>query len=195
MDYRQALVVNEPNEKKSLAANNRRVAARLFGVVVLMFGFGYALVPLYDVFCELTGLNGKNSGLVNATEAVAGGIDSSRTVTVEFTGVASGLPWDFTSPEQKVQVHPGEMVTVSYQTRNRADQAVAGRAIPSVSPGKAARYFQKTECFCFTQQTLEAGEARDMTVTFVVDPDLPQEVKTITLSYSFYRSDEEESQG
>mgnify|MGYP001163498144 FL=1 len=165
---------------------NRRLAGWLFLLVAGMFGFGYALVPLYNVFCEITGLNGKSATLVVASQA-ATQVDSSRLVTVEFAVNVSGIPWLVTRPERaRVQVHPGEAMTVAYRARSLADNITAGQAIPSVTPARAARYFRKTECFCFSTQELQAREERLMPLTFVVDPQLPDEVKTITLSYAVY---------
>jgi cytochrome c oxidase assembly protein subunit 11 len=166
---------------------NRRTALKLGAVAAGMFAFGYALVPLYDVICEVTGLNGKPTGRVEASSA---NVDRSRSVTVEFVGQAqSGLPWEFRPMTTALDVHPGETMTVKYYARNRADETVTGQAVPSVMPGIAAARFKKIECFCFTQQELKAGEAREMAVQFVVDPKLAPEVKTITLSYTFFNTD------
>jgi cytochrome c oxidase assembly protein subunit 11 len=151
-----------------------------------MFGFGFALVPLYNVFCEITGLNGK-TGRISESTASAVAVDRSRTVTVEFvTQVNGALPWEFRSGVKKMQVHPGELNATRFYARNTADRAVTGQAIPSVTPGLASRHFSKTECFCFTQQTLQPGEAREMPVRFIVDPQLPKDIHTITLSYTFF---------
>lgn len=167
---------------------NRRVVTRLGVVVLAMFGFGFALVPLYDVFCEITGLNGK-TGRIELELALGEKVDAERTVTVEFLAtVNSGLPWEFRPVVKKVSVHPGAVTEVKYYARNLTDHAVTGQAVPSLAPGQAARYFNKTECFCFTQQTLGPREGRDMPLRFVVDPDLPAEVKTVSLSYTFYQA-------
>lgn len=167
---------------------NRRTALRLGLVALGMFGFGYLLVPLYDVACEVLGLNGKVGR--NGPEAVAATSDRSRTVTVEFTGHAStGLPWEFRPVVKRLEVHPGETVTVSYYVRNQANEAITGQAVPSVAPGRAAAHFKKIECFCFTEQKLGPHEAREMPVQFVVAPDLAPEVQTITLSYAFFNID------
>lgn len=155
-----------------------------------MFGFGYALVPLYNVFCEITGLNGK-TGRLSATEAAVVRVDETRYVTVEFvTSVNGGMPWDFKPLVNKVRVHPGAETTVEFEATNFAQWPVTGSAVPSVAPNAAARYFNKTECFCFTQQALEAGESRTMPVRFVVDPDLPANVEILTLAYTFFESAE-----
>ena len=169
-----------------LSAANRRVVRRLAVVVLAMFGFGFALVPLYDVFCDVTGINGK-TGRIAAEEALSRQVDEQRLVTVEFVAtVNSDLPWEFRPLVRKIQVHPGEIREVNYFAQNRTNRTVAGQAIPSLAPGVAAKYFNKTECFCFTRQTLGPGEGRDMPLRFVVDPDLPAEVRTVSLSYTFY---------
>ncbi len=153
-----------------------------------MFGFGYALVPLYNIFCEITGLNGKSTNLVSAQNA-AGVIDTSREITVEFTtNVNSALDWDFRPVVGKVKVHPGAEKVVNFEAVNHAPVMLVGRAVPSVSPSSAARYFSKTECFCFTEQRLEAGERRLMPVRFVVDAKLPAHVRTVTLAYTFFET-------
>jgi len=171
------------------AAANNRVVKRLGIAAVLMFGFGFALVPLYDVFCDITGLNGK-TGRIELEDALSQTVDEDRLVTVEFLGVVhSDLPWDFKPMVRKIRVHPGEVTEVNYYATNKADNAVTGQAVPSVAPGKAAKYFSKTECFCFTRQLLEPGEGKEMPLRFVVDPGLPESVKTLSLSYTFYQAE------
>ena len=175
--------------QKDIQRNNRRLVQKLAVVALAMFGFGFAMVPLYDIFCDITGINGK-TGQVDAQTAAAGKVDKSRTVTVEFTGHASsGLPWEFRSLQKKIDVHPGQVVVVKYYARNVSDEAVIGQAIPSVTPGQAAEHFKKIECFCFTQQKLAPGEVKEMPVQFVINPELPREVRTITLSYAFFNAD------
>ena len=170
----------------TITIKNRRLTRRLWVVVLGMFGFGYALVPLYDVFCEWTGAGaGRVSSLVQAGTSVAA-IDRERWITVELTTDIVGLPWQLELHEHKLRVRPGQATTVAYRVRNTAQTLLTGTAVPSVVPPRAARYFIKTACFCFEQQALAANETRDMPLTFVVDPKLPAEVKTITLSYSFY---------
>jgi len=167
---------------------NRRLALKLLGLTFLMFGFGYALVPLYNVFCEVTGINGK-TGELSAAQAAAMKPDLSREVTVEFvTSVSAGLPWQFSGPAQKVVVHPGVVTAVEFEIVNNAGRNMIGQAIPSVAPSTAARYFSKTECFCFTNQALEAGVVKRMPVRFVVDPKLPADVQTVTLGYTFFEA-------
>lgn len=167
---------------------NRRTLRRLLVLTCIMFGFGYALVPLYDVFCEITGLNGK-TGRLSQSQADELVVDDTRTVTIEFvTNVSADLPWDFSPAVGKVEVHPGAETVVYFEATNHAQWAVIGSAVPSVSPNAAARYFSKTECFCFTQQSLAAGETRTMPVRFVVDPRLPADVTVLTLGYTFFES-------
>ena len=174
--------MTEVCQKKS----NLRVAGWLSLWVVGMFGLGYALVPLYDIFCEITGLNGQSATLSELT-AKPLEIDRSRTVTVEFAVNVSGIPWEVDRPETvRLKVHPGEAMTVTYAAHSLTDTLSAGQAVPSVSPARAARHFRKTEFFCFTRQELAPRESKLMPVTFVVDPALPEEVKTITLSYAVY---------
>jgi cytochrome c oxidase assembly protein subunit 11 len=168
---------------------NRKLIRRLAFAAVAMFGFGFALVPLYNVFCDITGLNGKTGGAVDAAAAASSPIDKSRLVTVEFlSAVKAGLPWDFRPSTKKMRVHPGEIYETHYIARNRSNREIVGQAVPSVAPGFAAKHFNKIECFCFTQQTLAAGEEQQMPLRFVVDPKLPAEVSTVTLSYTFFES-------
>jgi cytochrome c oxidase assembly protein subunit 11 len=167
---------------------NRRTGLKLMGVAVGMFAFGYALVPLYDVLCEVTGLNGKTG---RAEAKVSSAVDESRWITVEFTGNSmSGLPWEFRPLQKTARVHPGEVAVVYYEARNTASEAITGQAVPSVAPNKAAQYFKKIECFCFSQQQLKAGEYKKMPVRFVVSTDLPKDVGTVTLSYAFFNADQ-----
>lgn len=165
---------------------NRNTVKRLVVVTVAMFGFGFALVPLYDVFCDITGLNGK-TGRIEQEQALTTTVDMERVVTVEFiTSVNEELPWEFRSVVRKMTVHPGEIGEAVFLVRNRSDADIVGQAVPSVVPGKAARYFNKTECFCFTRQPLKAGESKEMPMRFVVDPQLPKGITTLTLSYTFF---------
>jgi cytochrome c oxidase assembly protein subunit 11 len=174
-----------------LSRANRRTAGRLGLVVLAMFGFGFALVPLYDVFCEITGLNGK-TGVVEASE-LDGRVDQERLVNVEFVAsVNSRLPWEFAPERHKMQVHPGEVYEAAFVARNLASEAMIGQAVPSVAPATASRYFNKTECFCFSPQRFEAGEERRLPVRFVIDRALPSNIGTVTLSYTFFK---QEAQG
>lgn len=164
---------------------NARVIARLMFVVVGMFAFGFALVPLYDVFCEVTGLNGKTGDRAVAYDELQ--VDTSREVEVEFVAsLNESMPWEFRPVQHAVTVHPGEATRIEYVAVNRTNRPITGQAVPSVAPGRAAEYFQKTECFCFTEQRLEPGEEKRMPVIFVVDPELPDDVSQLALSYTFF---------
>ncbi len=166
---------------------NRRLALKLAVVTVAMFGFGYAMSPMYSLMCKAFGLNGK-TGRIEA-QAAAQPVDMNRTVTVEFTGLATtGLPWEFKPLVKKLEVHPGQTAEVKYLAHNLSQEEITGQAIPSVVPGVSAPHFKKIECFCFTQQTLKPGETREMPVRFIVDAGLDKDVQTITLSYSFFNT-------
>jgi cytochrome c oxidase assembly protein subunit 11 len=164
-------------------AENRRSLIRLSVVAVAMFGFGYALVPFYDAICSALGVNEfvKADALPANTQ-----IDATRTVTVELDANAHNLPWSFRPLVRHVSVHPGVLTTIEYEIANVRDTPVTAQAVPSYGPARAGEHFRKIECFCFTQQTLAAGETRRMPVIFVVDPALPKDVNTITLSYTFF---------
>ena len=169
----------------SRAAENRSMLIKLLIVTVGMFGFGYALVPLYKLICDVTGIYDveKASALPANTQ-----IDRSRLVTLEFdANIRSDLPWHFRPLQTSVKVHPGQLVEVMYEVRNRSDRAVAGQAIPSYGPQVAAKYFRKLDCFCFTTQSFAAGEVRQMPVVFVIEQGLPRDVNTVTLSYTFFK--------
>ena len=173
-------------------AANRRVVKRLGIAAVAMFGFGFAMVPLYDVFCDITGINGK-TGRIEQEAALSQEVDEDRLVTVEFLAIVnSKLPWEFRPMIRRIKVHPGEVTEVNYFARNKTDRLVAGQAIPSLAPGLAAKYFNKTECFCFSRQTLQPGESKEMPLRFIVDPQLPEEIRTVSLSYTFFPADKEE---
>ena len=165
-------------------SSNARLVKRLLLAVTAMFGFGFAMVPLYNVFCDLTGLNGKVGGRV---EAVGVEADLNRTVMVEFVAnLNQTMPWEFRPEVSRMEVHPGKVYRTNFYAQNRTDRLIVGQAIPSVSPGVAAQHFKKTECFCFTEQQFAAGEGRDMPVMFMVDPELPDDVEVVTLSYTFF---------
>ena len=171
--------------EQSAQQKNSKVIKNLMLIVFGMFGVGFALVPLYDVFCDITGLNGKTND--TAAAYADGGIDTSRTITVQFiTRTAKGIPWQFNPVINEVKVHPGEMKFVKFYAKNESDRDIVGQAVPSVSPGLAAAYFQKIECFCFTQQPLQANEEIEMGLQFYVDLELPEEITTLTLSYTLY---------
>ena len=170
------------------ARMNGKTARRLAVVVLAMFGFGYALVPLYDVLCEITGLGGR-TGVVTAG-ALDGSVDTSRTVRVQFLGtVSSQLPWEFRPNVTSMEVHPGQVYETTYFAKNLSPAATIGQARPSVAPSIASLHFNKTECFCFVQQEFAPGEARDMPVRFVLSRDLPADIATVTLSYTFFNSE------
>ena len=159
---------------------------KLVALTVAMFGFGFALVPLYDVFCQITGFGGRTN-TVAAT--VVEQPDPNRRVRVEFVAtVAPTAPWEFRPTVGHMDVQPGALTETSFFARNLAGSSLTGHATPSVAPGQAAKFFQKTECFCFTPQTFAAGEVKDMPVVFILDPTLPAHIDTVTLSYTFYAS-------
>jgi len=167
------------------AGSNQKLVKRLLFAVVGMFGFGFAMVPLYNVLCDITGLNGKTGGRVAIAEVLEP--DLSRTVMVEFiANVNLSMPWEFKPVVARMEVHPGKMYRTSFHARNRTDKTMVGQAIPSVTPGLAAQHFKKTECFCFTEQQFSAGEGRDMPLLFMVDRELPEDIKVVTLSYTFF---------
>ena len=162
---------------------NRQSLIRLSVVALAMFGFGYALVPFYDAICSALGVN----DFVKADEWPANTqVDATRMVTVELDANAHNLPWSFRPLVRHVSVHPGEVTTIEYEIANVRGTPVTGQAVPSTGPARAAEHLRKIECFCFTQQTLAAGETRRMPVVFVVDPKLPKDVTTITLSYTYF---------
>ncbi len=170
--------------------HNSTLLRKLAVVVLAMFGFGYALVPIYDAICRMTGVNilalaelavpGEKAKIPANTQ-----VDTSRTITVEFDANSRG-PWQFKPAQSSLQVHPGEMMTVMYEFQNTQNRRMAAQAIPSYAPQQAAAHFNKLECFCFNQYTLEAGEKKSWPVVFVIDPKLSKDVTTITLSYTFF---------
>jgi cytochrome c oxidase assembly protein subunit 11 len=162
--------------------DNRLLLAKLSVVVFAMFGFGYALVPFYEKICEVTGL--RNIAQADAVQNTQ--IDATRDVRIEFDSNIRKLPWQFRALTPVVAVHPGELRQVMFEIVNATDRPLTGQAIPSYGPPHAAQYFRKLECFCFSQQTLQPGERRQMPVVFVVDSALPADVATITLSYTFF---------
>ena len=174
-----------------LRADNRRMVAKLAVVALAMFGFGYALVPVYKAVCNALGINvlslAERQQQAGTSRLAAGNsqVDGARTVTVEFDANARG-PWSFKPAQRSIDVHPGQMVTVMYEFRNVQDRTMVAQAIPSYAPRQAAAHFNKLECFCFSEYTLAPGEARQWPVVFVIDPRLPGDVRTITLSYTFF---------
>jgi len=171
-------------------AERRRHWLRLSAGAGAMFAFGFALVPLYGLICDLTGFSGSTSMLVSPAE-VTERPDASRLVTVEFlTTVNGGGPWTFAAETQRLRVHPGQLYTVNFTARNGKDHAVVAQATPNITPREATQYLKKTECFCFRQQPFAAGEEKLMPVRFMLDPELPAEVDTVTLSYTFFDATE-----
>jgi cytochrome c oxidase assembly protein subunit 11 len=154
-----------------------------------MFGFGYLMVPLYDIICDVAGLNGK-TGRVEIQAAERSLADEEREITVEFVSVINGGGgWEFKPTKSSMVVHPGQMYTATYFAKNLSNKPAVGQAVPSVAPSAAAKYFNKTECFCFSRQAFEAQGFRDMPLTFIIDPKLPHTIKTVTLSYTFFNAE------
>lgn len=180
--------MSQPGEERpagTVAERNRRLLVKLAVVVVGMFGFAvFVMPPMYDAFCEITGLNGKVAGKAAAPSAP---VDASRTLTVEFlVDTDKALPWDFRYGAPAVKVYPGQITKTMFFVKNRENRAITGRAVPSISPSEAAKYVKKTECFCFREQRLEAGEGKAMPMIFYIDPAIPRHITTVTLSYKFY---------
>lgn len=176
-----------------LFADNRRLLGKLLVITALMFGFGYALVPMYRAICDALGINVlslseqriANGGWSGKKSATNSQVDTTRTITVEFDANARG-PWDFQPAQRSMQVHPGELATVMYRFKNIQNRTMAAQAIPSYAPRQASAHFNKLECFCFNEYLLAAGESKEWPVVFIVDPKLPRDVTTITLSYTFF---------
>lgn len=167
------------------ATSNRKLIIWLMTGAIGMFGFGFALVPLYDVLCEQLGINGKTQSTASTYKPMT--IDTSRVITVEFmANIQQDMPWEFTPEVKRMQVHPGELVRTNFNAKSLALATTVGQAIPSVSPGQGAAYFNKTECFCFNQQLLAAQSSAALPLIFYVDPDLPDTISTLTLSYTLY---------
>jgi len=179
----------------SIYRENIKMVSKLAVVAACMFAFGYALIPLYKHICEMTGINilsiserqvpGNGAAGKDVSKAGNSQIDYTRTITVEFDANSRG-PWDFKPAQRSIQVHPGELATVMYEFQNVQNRRMAAQAIPSYAPHQAASHFNKIECFCFNQYTLEAGEKKEWPVVFVIDPKLSKDVTTITLSYTFF---------
>ncbi|MEQ1682379.1 MAG: cytochrome c oxidase assembly protein [Burkholderiaceae bacterium] len=174
----------------SLRGDNRRMVRKLLVVTALMFCFGYALVPIYRAICTALGINVLSLSELATTAGITSydknsQVDLSRTITIEFDANARG-PWDFKPAQRSVEVHPGQLTTVMYEFRNVQNRTMAAQAIPSYAPMQAMPYFNKLECFCFNEYTLKPGESKQWPVVFVIDPKLSKDVKTITLSYTFF---------
>lgn len=173
------------NQTEPTGRLNAQMFGKLIVIAVMMFGFGYLLVPIYKQICEITGVNILNSQEMKVKPIDNSQVDKSRTITVEFDANTTG-PFRFRPTVNSMQVHPGEMTQVVYEVVNTQARSVEAQAIPSYAPQQAAAHFKKVECFCFQQQTLEASQAKQMPVVFYLDPALPRDVKTITLSYTFF---------
>lgn len=169
----------------SVSSYNRSTLKRLAIFAVMMFGFGYALVPFYRAICEVTGVN----NFVKPDAPLNTQVDSTRWVTLELDANTRGLPWKFAPTQRSLKVRPGELVHIVYEVSNTSQAAMAGQAIPSYGPKVAAGYIRKMECFCFQKQELKPGETRQMPVVLIVDPELPKDVGTVTLSYTFFELD------
>lgn len=164
---------------------NKRLAIKLLFMVAAATGLAFALVPFYDLLCKVTGLNGKTGEAVQIAQMSKA--DTGRWVTVEFTStVMPGMSWEFHPAQTRVRVHPGETTKISYLAKNPTNQTMAGQAVPSVSPGWTAQHFNKIECFCFQRQELKPGESKEMSLVFFVSPELPADVREISLSYTLF---------
>ena len=182
--------MTESGKQKS----HKQTVWKLFSVVILMFGFGYALVPLYNVFCDVFGINGKFTGLQDGSYQAQVPEpklkpDLNRKVNVQFmTSLNNNLDWEFRTLTNAMEVHPGEIYEVKFYAKNLTGRRVIAQAVPSLVPGKAVKYFSKMECFCFTQQTFAVGESREMPLRFYIDPALPKDVGTVSLAYTFFEA-------
>lgn len=179
----------------STDAGKRKTTLLLAGLAVGMFAFGFAMVPLYDLFCQVTGVQSVAiRSNIGPAKQISTEIDSKREVVVKFdTSVHPNLPWEFEAVEHRLQVTPGKMYQVMFKAKNRSSSQVIGQAIPSVVPWQATPYFNKLECFCFNKQLLEGGESADMPLRFIVSPDLPEGINSLTLAYSFLKLDATDS--
>lgn len=179
----------DAHQKQSLAEKNKKLAIKMLWVVVGASLFAFALVPLYNVLCDVTGLNGKTDN--SASTLAKAKVDNTRQVTVQFvSNTMAGLGWNFKPKQNSITLHPGQIETVVFDVKNITNHEVTGQAVPSVTPGKAAAYLKKIECFCFVNQTLKAGEMKEMPLRFFVSPELPDDVKELTLSYAFFKAPE-----
>lgn len=186
------MALAQPDPRLAARADNWHLLTKLVVVAVMMFGFGYALVPMYRAICDALGINVLTLAERNAagwggqaSDTGNSQVDRSRRIVVEFDANARG-PWDFKPAQRSIEVHPGELTTVMYEFRNVQDRTMSAQAIPSYAPMQASAHFRKLECFCFNEYTLKPGESRQWPVAFVIDPKLPRDVTTITLSYTFF---------
>ncbi len=177
----------------ALKSHTKLISLLSLGAVA-MFGFGFALVPLYDILCEQLGINGKTKSTASQYTNIQ--VDKSRLVTVELMSqVPSQMPWNFEPETKRIQVHPGELVRTHFTANNLSNRRIIGQAVPSVSPGMGAAYLNKTECFCFNQQPIEGNASADLPLIFFVDPALPDSINTLTLSYTLFDITASQSQG
>jgi cytochrome c oxidase assembly protein subunit 11 len=185
MEISPVLTVLAPDDRQR---GNRRMAVKLGFVALFFVGFGFAMVPMYDVICELTGLNGKTNTVAMVPDKNTQ-VDLSRSVKVEFLShTMPGVGLSFKPEEFSIRTHPGEISRMNYTVTNHSNQVFVGQAIPSITPAVAAQHFEKLECFCFSQQTFQPGETRTMPVVFVVNPKLDRDFGTVTLSYTFFEA-------
>ena len=175
------------SQKQQLDLKNKILVRKLLWLLLGSLLFAFALVPIYDVLCEMTGLNGKTNN--TAAVLTKAKVDETRWVTVQFTtNVMPGLGWNFYPKQSSIKMHPGQIETVIFIAKNTTNQVVVGRAIPSITPGIAAANLKKIECFCFINQALKPGEEKEMPLRFFVSPELPKDVSDMTLSYAFFPS-------
>jgi cytochrome c oxidase assembly protein subunit 11 len=177
------------SKDKKKSKTSRKGLLILFLIVIGMFGFSFALVPLYNAFCKVTGLNGKAGGQTFAvrSERYDGEIDTARTITVQFLVTNNAnLPWEIKPTMTSIELHPGEKKYVAYLARNTSDHTMVVQAIPSIAPGQAAAHLKKTQCFCFEHQSLQAGESKEMPIVFHLDKEIPGWINTVSLSYTFF---------
>lgn len=185
LDQNKELKDKELTPKQQIDLKNKRLVKKLLWMVLGSLLFAFALVPLYDVLCTLTGLNGKTSNTAAVLSKAK--VDNTRWVNVQFiTSVMPGLGWNFYPKQSVVRVHPGQIETVIFVAKNTTNEVVVGRAVPSITPGIAAANLKKIECFCFVNQSLKAGEEKEMPLRFFISPELPKDVSDMTLSYSFF---------
>ena len=175
----------QDNAVKTRISRSNKIIVKLLATVFGMFGFGFALVPLYDVICDITGLNGKTRAQYTAKEPLP--VDEDRLVTIQFiTNNNAGMHWEFRPMVRSLTVTPGKLNATEFYVHNPADSTITAQAVPSVTPSRAARYLHKTECFCFEQQQLRSGESLAMPLRFIIDSNLPGDIDTLTLSYTLY---------
>ena len=183
-----------PEKRENTGQNKNRKTTLILGLIVVgMFGFGFAMVPLYRLVCNATGIGiSGSSGTGRIVDSSTTKVQKDRWVTIQFDALLNeNLRWDFYPEVKKINVHPGQSYEVSYYAKNKTDHKIVAKAVPGITPWQAATYFHKTECFCFTQQTMDAGEGRDMPLKFVIDPALPEDIKILTLSYTFMDTNRE----